>query len=139
MNNKFFLDASFAIALSSAKDRYHDRSEILAKQMQETRAQMVTSRAVVLEIGNVLAKRRYRKAAIKLIESIEEDPSIEIVPVSEELYKRAFSFYKKRQDKEWGLTDCISFVVMQDYELNKALTADEHFRQAGFRALLLED
>lgn len=74
-----------------------------------------------------------------MLESIEKDPSIEIVPVSEELYKRAFNFYKKRQDKEWGLTDCISFIVMQDYELSEALTADEHFRQAGFRALLLED
>ncbi|GEM_PF-4417276 len=50
------------------------------------------------------------------------------MPISEELYKRAFNFYKKRQDKEWGLTDCISFVVMQDYALNKALAADEHFK-----------
>jgi len=100
---------------------------------------MVTTRAVGFEIGNALAKRRYRQAVIKLLESIEDDPNLEIVPVSEELYKRAFSLFKKRPDKEWGLTDYVSFVVMQDYELNEALTADEHFRQAGFRALLLED
>jgi predicted nucleic acid-binding protein len=39
----------------------------------------------------------------------------------------------------WSLTDCISFVVMQDASLTDALTTDEHFRQAGFRAVLLED
>ncbi len=46
--------------------------------------------------------------------------------------------YRHRPDKEWGTTDCISFVVMQDYGLTEALTTDEHFKQAGFRALLIE-
>ena len=41
--------------------------------------------------------------------------------------------------KEWGLIGCASFVVMTERGLTKALTADEHFRQAGFRALLRED
>jgi predicted nucleic acid-binding protein len=47
--------------------------------------------------------------------------------------------YQEREDKEWGLTDCISFVVMGDETLYEALTTDEHFRQAGFRPLLLEE
>jgi predicted nucleic acid-binding protein len=46
---------------------------------------------------------------------------------------------KKRMDKGWGLTDCTSFIVMQRYEVIDALTTDEHFQQAGFRALLLEE
>ena len=41
--------------------------------------------------------------------------------------------------KEWGLTDCISFIVMEDNGLTEALTTDEHFQQAGFRALLREE
>ena len=46
---------------------------------------------------------------------------------------------KKRMDKGWGLTDCTSFIVMQHYDVIDALTTDEHFQQAGFRALLLEE
>jgi uncharacterized protein len=41
-----------------------------------------------------------------------------------------------RRDKEWSLTDCISFVVMKERGLTEALTADHHFEQAGFKALL---
>lgn len=39
-------------------------------------------------------------------------------------------------DKDWSLTDCIFFVVMRQLGLTDALTADRHFQQAGFKALL---
>jgi len=55
------------------------------------------------------------------------------------LLHNAIDFYHKRNDKEWGLTDCISFIVMEEQSLQNALTSDEHFQQAGFRALLRED
>lgn len=90
------------------------------------------------EIGNALAKQRYRRAAIRLLQALEDDPNVEIVPVSEHLYTRAFDLYRQRLDKEWGLTDCISFVVMADQQITEALTTDGHFLQAGFRALLRE-
>jgi len=58
---------------------------------------------------------------------------------SEEFYVRAFKLYRDRMDKEWGLVDCVSFVVMSDREITDALTTDIHFQQAGFRALLREN
>lgn len=63
-------------------------------------------------------------------------PNVEIIPASDELYRRAFSIYQERLDKEWGLIDCMSFIVMKDHALTDALTADNHFRQAGFTTLL---
>lgn len=135
--NRVFFDSSYAIALSSSTDQYHERAKSLAEQLEAEEAILLTTRAVVLEIGNALAKQRYREAAIDLLNSLEADPDVEIVPISEVLYKRAFQLYRKRMDKEWGLTDCISFVIMQDQGLIEALTADEHFKQAGFKALLL--
>ncbi len=111
----------------------------LAERLKQAGARLLTTRAVVLEIGNALAKLRYREAAIRLLEAIDTDPQVEIVSLSEDLYRRAFDLYRSRPDKEWGLTDCISFTVMWDRSLTDALTADEHFRQAGLRALLLEE
>lgn len=60
---------------------------------------MVTTRAVVLEIGNALAELRYRQEAVRLLSSIEQDPNVEIVPVSEDLYARAWQLYREREDK----------------------------------------
>jgi predicted nucleic acid-binding protein len=58
--------------------------------------------------------------------------------VDRELLRKAIDFYCLHQDKDWGLTDCISFVVMKERGLIIAMTADAHFQQAGFRALMLE-
>jgi len=76
--------------------------------------------------------------AISLLKSLEIDPKVEIINLSDELYQQAFKLYCQRQDKKWGLVDCISFIVMKRYEITEALTTDIHFQQAGFRALLKE-
>jgi len=136
MKNKVFLDTAFAIALSSPNDYFHRQAILLADQLQTDGAHMVTTRAVMLEIGNALSKQRYRHAAVRLLNALEIDPNIEIIPLSEPLYEQAFQLYRKRPDKEWGLTDCISFVIMQDQGITRALTTDEHFQQAGFQTLL---
>ncbi|PYP86948.1 MAG: hypothetical protein DMF61_12200 [Blastocatellia bacterium AA13] len=51
----------------------------------------------------------------------------------------AIALSSPKDDKEWGITDCISFVVMRERRLTKALTTDRHFQQAGFRTLLREN
>ncbi len=135
--NKIFLDTSFAIALSFITDRHHEQARVLTAKMRQSNTSLITTRAVIIEILNTLAKERYRKGAVNLINSLEADPDITIVPITEDLYNKALKLYKMRVDKEWGITDCISFIVMEEYGLTEALTADKHFQQAGFHALLL--
>ncbi|MCG3772921.1 MAG: tRNA(fMet)-specific endonuclease VapC [Nitrosomonadaceae bacterium] len=131
-----FLDSAYAIALSAPTDQYHKQALVLAEQLEAKGTRLITTWAVVLEIGNALARLRYRQAAIELLASLEEDPTVEIIPISDQLYARALRYYQERPDKEWGLTDCISFIVMQDRGLTDALTPDDHFRQAGFFTLM---
>ena len=138
MKAEVFLDAAYAIALSVPKDSYHKRAVLLADELEASKTRLVTTRAVMLEIGNALSKQRYRHAAVELLRSLEADPNVTIVPLSEDLYAQAFRLYRERPDKDWGLTDCISFIAMQGRKITEALTTDEHFQQAGFRALLLE-
>jgi predicted nucleic acid-binding protein len=134
--HEVFLDTSFAIALSATTDQNHAKAVNLAEQIELQNLYLVTTQAILLEIGNALSKQRYRTAAIQLLESLESDPNVEIVSLTNELYCAAFELFRNRQDKEWGLVDCISFVVMQNRGITEVLTADEHFNQAGFRALL---
>jgi predicted nucleic acid-binding protein len=134
-----FLDTAYAIALSSVSDLFHHRAVLLvADQLEAAGTRLVTTQAVLLEIGDALSKQRYRHAAVKLLEALEADPNVEVIPLSEQLYARAFRLYRERPDKEWGLTDCVSFIAMQDHGITEALTTDEHFQQAGFRALMRE-
>jgi uncharacterized protein len=139
LTSEVFLDTAYAIALSSLKDRYHARAAALADELEQRHVRLLTTRAVLLEIGSALARQRFRRAAVALLDALEHDPTVEIVPLTEAIFAKAFQLYRDRPDKEWGLTDCVSFVVMQDRGLTEALTTDDHFRQAGFRALLLDD
>lgn len=135
---KVFLDTSYTLALSFRSDSFHPRATQLAKWLDRERVSIVTTRAVLLEIGNALSKERYRYQAVNLLNSIEEEDTIDIVSVSDGLYTRALTLFQSRPDKEWGLVDCMSCVVMQEQEIEQALTADRHFQQMGFRALLRE-
>jgi predicted nucleic acid-binding protein len=81
-------------------------------------------------------KKGLRKGAVELINSLDADETVTIVSISDEIYKAAFKLYRSRLDKEWGLTDCISFIVMEQRGITKALTADLHFQQAGFTVLM---
>ncbi len=136
LRSEVFLDAAYAIALAAPNDQHHQQAVALANQLEISGIRLITTRAVVLEIGNALAKLRYRRAGIELLNALGNDPQVEILPLSEELYRQAVQLYQARPDKEWGLTDCISFIVMQERGLTQALTPDEHFQQAGFQALL---
>lgn len=134
--NRVFLDTSYAVALSATTDENHARAVELADELETSGTHFITTRAILLEIGNALSKVRHRSAAIRLLTALENDPKVEIVGASDELYRRAFEIFSDRVDKEWGLIDCMSFVVMNDEGINDALTADNHFRQAGFHVLL---
>jgi predicted nucleic acid-binding protein len=135
---ELFLDASYAIALGSPKDQHHARAVALAQQIEAERTRLVTTRAVVLEIGNALARPRHRRAAVTLLDALERDSNVDVVPLSEALYQQGWTLYRERPDQEWGLTDCISFALMRERGITEALSADDHFRQAGFRALLID-
>ena len=134
-----FLDTAYAIALSAPGDRFHERAVEIADEMETSEIRIVTTQAVLLEIGNALSRQRHRAAAVRLLEALEADPQVEIVALSAELYARAFRLFRERPDKEWGLIDSVSFEVMQERGITEALTTDEHFQQMGFRVLLREE
>lgn len=138
MENRVFLDTSFSIALTIAKDEFHSIALNLAEQIWTNEIKIITTQVVIIEIGNALSKLKYRRAAVKIIEQLESDSNVEITSLTDELYNSAFNLFRNRLDKEWGLIDCISFIVMRERGMTEALTADEHFVQAGFRALLRE-
>lgn len=136
MFDTVFLDTGYAVALAVENDQYHDRAVQLVDQIEQENVQLITTRAVVTEIGDALAAPGYRETAAAHIAALQRNPTADIIPVTDDLFRRGFALYRERQDKEWGITDCISFVTMRDRGLREALTTDRDFEQAGFTALL---
>lgn len=133
--NSVFADTSFYIALLSPEDAFQDAAQETSDRFD---GQFVTTEYVLVELGNYFCSGR-RDLFLKVYELIESDPDIWVVPASTELFKQGLELYSSRGDKDWSLTDCISFVVMKQRGISDALTSDHHFEQVGFRALLRED
>lgn len=130
-----FVDTMFVLSLINTRDQYHYQASLLADQYENM--PLLTTDAVLLEIGNALA-RAYKPQAVTVIEDFLSSSDVEIVRLTPELFDRGWSLYKQYQDKAWGLVDCISFVIMRERAVYDALTFDQHFVQAGFRALMRE-
>jgi uncharacterized protein len=130
-----FIDTGHLLALADRQDQYHRKASDLSRRLTGS---FVTTEAVLVEVGNTLSGQRWRSRGAGMIVWVRSNPNIEVVTVTAGLFDRAVQLYSARSDKEWGLTDCISFVVMQERGITEALAADQHFVQAGFRALLRE-
>jgi predicted nucleic acid-binding protein len=89
-------------------------------------------------VADAFSGTAWRGIAAALIEDVLADPDVTVVPLDRALFARGYERYRSRAGKDWGLTDCISFVVMEEREIREALAYDQHVLQAGFRALLRE-
>lgn len=132
---QYFADTSFWIALVDRRDAFHARAIEWSQVMSGL---VMTTEAVFLETANAFSKPQWRQQVVDLVNHCAQRDDMEIVPFSSLLWEEAWSLFGCRLDKSWSLTDCISFVVMDQRKLTEALTADAHFQQAGFRALLLD-
>ena len=134
-----FLDTAYVNALVNTRDQWHDAAVQWQRKLAADRRRLVTTEFVLVEIADGLAAVRFRIQAVQVIATLQASSLVEIIPASSRLFTAALELYRSRSDKDWGLTDCASFVIMDEHGLSEALTADNHFRQAGFRILLLEN
>lgn len=118
------------------RDQYHAIAQACVDRMA---GRITTTDAVLLETANALSPLSMRKHAVRLVTRLRRQSEVEIVAFDEPLMQRAWQMYCDRSDKSWSLTDCISFIVMQERNIQSALTSDHHFEQAGFQILLRED
>lgn len=133
---ELFVDTSFLIALVNHGDVNHQHALTLQSRLSRQKIQRITSEYVLFELGDGLSRLRFRSVAEKMIDLVRRDKMIEIVSASTTILEQSLYLFRQRPDKEWSLTDCSSFVIMRQRNLQFALTADHHFAQAGFHPLL---
>ena len=131
--NVQFADSFVFLAILNPRDRRHAAA---VEAMNRTSVPLVTTAWVLTELADGLCARNSRGVFLKIEERLRRDGRVTIVGASDELYEAGLGLYRGRPDKDWSLTDCISFVIMADREIREALTGDHHFEQNGFVALL---
>ncbi len=134
MGERFLLDTLFIQALLNKRDPYYQRAWQFFPRVRIAAEAWVTE-AILLEVGNALSAIN-REAAVRFIRQCYRTPNMRVVSVDTPLLTLALHLYQSRPDKDWGLTDCVSFIVMQQHDLTDAVTVDQHFIQAGYRTLL---
>jgi len=130
---RIFVDTVFVIALINRRDQYHAVASELADQVEGL--PLLITDAILLEIGNALSAN-FRAEAAEIIEHFLAAEEVKVARLTPQIFDRALEMYKKYHDKEWSLVDCVSFTVMREAEITRALTFDQHFIQAGFEALM---
>ena len=128
-----FADTAFYVALVNPRDALYATAVAVARKFQGT---LVTTEYVLVELGNRLSRSGDKDIFVELIRRLEGDARVVVVPAGPALFQQGFQLLANRLDKDWSLTDCISFVIMQERGIIEALTGDHHFEQAGFVTLL---
>lgn len=139
MTEVVFWDTSAFIALGNRSDDLHAAAVRVSRQLALEQAFILTTDAVLTEVANAFSRQQWRPIARDLIEALQASvvqQQAELVHVDATLWNHGWKLFLGRSDKDWGLTDCISMVVMLQHDLHRVFTHDHHFAQAGFTCLM---
>lgn len=135
---KIFADTNYWVALLNPKDGLHNKAKNKITSLGNI--YIITSEMVLTEVLNAFSgkEKKIRMAAVKLVETLDQNPNVKVFPQTSIQFKEALFLYSSRKDKKWGLTDCSSINILEKEKIGEALSHDKHFEQAGFTALLKE-
>lgn len=128
----FFLDTSYIIALETANDQYHIQALDHWQELLSTGPRLVTTSFVLDEVATFFGSRNYHAKAVEIGSNLIASSSTHFVYVDKSLFDQGWQYFIRHADKSYSLTDCISFVLMQQLEIQTALSFNKHFLQAGF-------
>ena len=127
-----FLDAGYLITLEAADDQNHQAAFSHWQKLLQTPPQIITTTYIFDEIVTFFNNRNRHAKAVEIGNNLLQSGFIEMIQVDEDLLESGWNYFQKHDDKRYSLTDCISFVVMKQRNLDSALSFDRHFTQAGF-------
>jgi predicted nucleic acid-binding protein len=131
--SEVFADTSYFVALLGKDVSERQRAVEVMAGRDET---LLTTAWVLVELGNFMSQAHHRRAFVDMARRLHANPKAVVLQPDARLYNAGMRLYEERPDKDWSLTDCISFVAMGERNVPEALTTDHHFEQAGFAALL---
>jgi uncharacterized protein len=137
--NTFFGDTFYFKALLHPGDDWHP--QVVAFTAALPSARIMTTQEVLVEVLTTFGGhgRVWRQTAAEYVAALSQNPSFIVLPQSEQSFTAGLELYRRRLDKNWSMTDCISMEMMKRHDLRQVLTHDEHFDQAGYEAIFRQE
>lgn len=132
---RIFLDTSGLIALSDEKDINHNRAKAYLKGKVQGGARFVVGKNILAEYIDGVTKRVSKEKAIEELDKIINSKLLVIESFTETDWDKALRYFRKYNDHQIDLTDCLSFVIMERLDLKIAFTFDSDFKTHGFDVL----
>jgi uncharacterized protein len=130
------IDTGAWYALTDARERHHGHAVALYGRLTKgEHGRMVTTDYILDETYTLLRMRLGIEPVKRLRALLRQSSSVQVVRVSDNDFERSVDFMIAHEDKRWSLTDCTSFILMQELEVVDAFTFDRNFTEAGFRVL----
>jgi uncharacterized protein len=133
MSNIYFLDTSYIVALEIKNEDVHSRVLDHWLSLVDRKSQLVTTTYIFDEVVTLFNSRKLHSKAVEVGTLLLESPDILLVEIDKTIFEKGWQDFKRYKDKLFSLTDCLSFVVMQERNITSALTLDIHFQQVGFQ------
>jgi hypothetical protein len=137
MASEIFLDTSGFFALMDARHSAHLKARHWLGS-QRGRARPVTTEWIVGETCTLLVARKRPHLVARFLDYLEQSTALLVLNPDEGLLVSAKQLICRQAEQGYSFVDCLSFCVMKERSISQALTADEHFRKAGFSALLVD-
>lgn len=136
--SKLFVDTSGWGNLIDVSQPFHSLAVTLYRLARQPNPKIITTNYIITELVALLTSplRLKRTQIITFIQSLKTSPYLEILHIDSETDSQAWELLVNREDKQWSLVDCSSFIVMKQRSITDSLTSDHHFEQAGFTRLL---
>ena len=129
---QIFADTFYWVALINPQDNWHQQAREVTSSLKNVK--LVTTDEVLVELLNFMSVRgaNLKRRTVEFIDNLLQNPHLQVIPQNRESFLQGFELYRRRPDKEYSLTDCISMTVMQRLKISQVLTHDNHFQQEGF-------
>lgn len=136
MAGSLFLDTAGWFAALSPKESGHSVAREAYEEAVRVGLLLVTTPLIVAEMHTLVLRWRGTSAGAFFLETAFESGAYTISPFGDDLVRAALSrWIKKYVDKRISLADAVSFEVMRRERIERALTFDRHFADAGFTTL----
>ncbi len=132
---RIFIDTWAWYSLTDTHDADHVIAEATNTRLIDEGYTFVTTNCILSESVTLVRYKLYHAVAVrfwKMTHELIESGLVELIRVSPAQEDTAWTIFERYTDQAFSFPDCTSFAVMQEQNITRVFTGDQHFATMGF-------